>query len=124
MKFSAQQIAKILEGEIVGDATVEIKSLAKIEEGKKGDLSFLANPKYTPYIYTSKASIIIVNKSFTRNKKIDATLIKVKDAYSSFNKILELYNQITFNKVGISKKADITDSSNIGNNVFIGAFTH
>ena len=77
MKFNAQQIAEIINGEIVGDATVEIKSLAKIEEGEKGDLSFLANPKYTSYIYTSKASIIIVNKSFTADKDINATLIKV-----------------------------------------------
>ena len=73
MKFNAQQIAEIINGEIIGNAAVEVKSLAKIEEGEKGDLSFLANPKYTPYIYTSKASIIIVNKSFTPNKDINAT---------------------------------------------------
>lgn len=123
MKFTAQQIAKILDGEIVGDASVEVKALAKIEESKKGDLSFLANPKYMPYIYTSKASIVVVNKSFTPDKKINTTLIKVDDAYTSFSQLLELYNQIKFNKVGLSKKADIDSSSTIGEDVFVGAFT-
>jgi UDP-3-O-[3-hydroxymyristoyl] glucosamine N-acyltransferase len=123
MKFNAQQIAEILNGEIVGNAAVEVKSLAKIEEGKNGDLSFLSNPKYTPHIYTSKASIIIVNKSFTADKDINATLIKVEDAYASFSQILELYNQMKFSKVGISDKSNIASSSTIGNDVFVGAFT-
>ena len=123
MKFNAQQIAEILNGDIIGNADVEVKSLAKIEEGKKGDLCFLSNPKYTSHIYTSKASIIIVNKSFTSDKNIDATLIKVEDAYSSFSQLLALYNQMKFNKVGISEKADIATDSTIGNEVFIGAFT-
>jgi len=123
MKFNAQQIAEILNGEIVGNANVEVNSLAKIEEGKKGDLCFLSNPKYTSHIYTSQASIVIVNKSFTPDKDINATLIKVEDAYSSFSKLLELYNKMQFNKVGISGKADIAANSTIGNDVFIGAFT-
>jgi len=123
MKFNAQQIAEILNGDIIGNADVEVKSLAKIEEGKKGDLCFLSNPKYTSHIYTSKASIIIVNKSFTSDKNIDATLIKVEDAYSSFSQLLALYNQMKFNKVGISEKADVATDSTIGNEVFIGAFT-
>ena len=123
MKFNAQQIAEIINGDILGNATVEIKSLAKIEEAEKGDLSFLANPKYIPHIYTSKASIIIVNKSFTPDKNINATLIKVEDAYASFSQLLELYNQMKFNKVGLSEKADVAASSTIGDDVFIGAFT-
>jgi UDP-3-O-[3-hydroxymyristoyl] glucosamine N-acyltransferase len=123
MKFNAQQIAEILNGEIVGNSEVEVNSLAKIEEGKKGDLSFLANPKYTPYIYTSKTSIIIVNKSFCPDKDINATLIKVEDAYASFSQLLDLYNQMKFEKIGISEKADIAVSSTLGDDVFIGAFT-
>ena len=123
MKFNAQQIAEILNGEIVGNSEVEVNSLAKIEEGKKGDLSFLANPKYTPYIYTSKTSIIIVNKSFFPDKDINATLIKVEDAYASFSQLLDLYNQMKFEKIGISEKADIAVSSTLGDDVFIGAFT-
>ena len=123
MKFTAQQIAKIINGEIIGDATIEVYSLAKIEEGGKGELSFLANPKYTPYIYTSKASIIIVNKSFTADKDVKATLIKVEDAYASFSHLLELYSQMKFNNIGISPKADVAASSVISHDVFVGAFT-
>ena len=123
MKFTAQQIAEILNGEIVGNAEVEVNSLAKIEEGQKGDLCFLANEKYTPHIYTTKASIIIVNTSFISDTEITATLIKVEDAYSSFSQLLELYNKMQFNEVGISKKADIDKNSSIGDTVFIGAFT-
>ena len=123
MKFTAQQIAEILNGEIVGNAEVEVNSLAKIEEGKKGDLCFLANEKYTPHIYTTKASIVIVNTSFISDTEITATLIKVEDAYSSFSQLLELYNKMQFNELGISKKADIDENCSIGDAVFVGAFT-
>ena len=125
MKFTAQQIAKLLNGEIVGNADVEVNSLAKIEEGNKGDLCFLSNEKYTPYIYTTKASIVIVNTSFISNSKIAPTLIKVEDAYSSFGHLLELYNNsnMPFNQVGVSNKADINDNISIGDTVFIGAFS-
>ena len=123
MKFTAQQIAEILNGEIVGNAEVEVNSLAKIEEGKKGDLCFLANNKYTPHIYTTKASIVIVNTSFISDTEITSTLIKVEDAYSSFSQLLELYNKMQFNEVGISKKADINENCSFGDTVFIGAFT-
>jgi UDP-3-O-[3-hydroxymyristoyl] glucosamine N-acyltransferase len=123
MKFTAQQIADILNGEIVGNTEVEVNSLAKIEKGKKGDLCFLANEKYTPYINTTKASIVIVNTSFTSDTEISCTLIKVEDPYSSFGQLLELYNKMQFNEVGVSKKADISESVSIGNTVFVGAFT-
>lgn len=123
MKFTAQQIAKILNGDIVGKTDIEVSSLAKIEEGKKGDLCFLSNEKYTPHIYTTKASVVIVNSSFNPEKEISATLIKVEDAYTSFSQLLELYNKMQFNKVGISEKSDIDKNSTIGKDVFIGAFT-
>ena len=123
MKFTAQQIAEILNGKIVGNAEVEVNSLAKIEEGKKGDLCFLANEKYKPHIYTTKASIVIVNTSFISDTEITSTLIKVEDAYSSFSQLLELYNKMQFNDVGISKNTDIDDNCSIGDSVFVGAFT-
>jgi|TARA_B110000881_G_C18559311_1_gene508822 UDP-3-O-[3-hydroxymyristoyl] glucosamine N-acyltransferase len=123
MKFTAQQIAKILNGDIVGKTDIEVSSLAKIEEGKKGDLCFLSNEKYTPHIYTTKASVVIVNSSFNPEKEISTTLIKVEDAYTSFSQLLELYNKMQFNKVGISEKSDIDKNSTIGKDVFIGAFT-
>ena len=123
MKFTAEHIAKILNGEIVGNSEVEVNSLAKIEDGKKGDICFLSNEKYTPHIYTTKASIVIVNNSFNNKKEIASTLIKVEDAYSSFSKLIELYNKIQFNEVGLSNKSDINKNSSISDNVFVGAFT-
>jgi len=123
MKFTARQIAEILNGEIVGNAEVEVNSLAKIEDGIKGDLCFLANEKYTPHIYTTKASIVIVNTSFNYDTEIASTLIIVEDAYSSFSQLLELYNKMQFNDVGISKNSDININSSIGDAVFIGSFT-
>ena len=124
MKFTAEQIAGILEGDIVGDPDVEVFNLSKIEEGTKGSLTFLANPKYKPYIYSTKASITIVNNSFEPEKQLDTTLIKVEDAYKSFSKLLEYYNKIKLNKVGIEQPSYISDSASLGENVYIGAFTY
>jgi UDP-3-O-[3-hydroxymyristoyl] glucosamine N-acyltransferase len=124
MKFTATQIAEILEGQIIGNADVEVHTLSKIEEGTEGSLTFLANPKYTPYIYTTQASITIVGQDFTSENKIETTLIKVKDAYSSFSKLLEYYNQIKNNKSGIESPIFISESATYGNDVYIGAFSH
>ena len=124
MKFTAEQIAGILEGDIVGDAQVEVSKLSKIEEGTKGSLTFLANPKYTQYIYTTKACIVIVNKSFEPEQDVSATLIKVEDAYKAFSKLLEYYNQIKLNKSGIDNSTSISDSASLGENIYVGAFTY
>ena len=93
MKFTATQIAEILEGDIVGDPNIEVSKLAKIEEGTEGSLTFLSNEKYTSYIYSTQASIAIVNKSFEPTQEITATLIKVEDAYGAFSKLLTFYNE-------------------------------
>ena len=124
MEFSAEQIAGILEGEIVGNKDEMVSGLSKIEEGKKGTLSFLANQKYEEYIYNTDASIVIVNKTFEPQKSLKntCTLIKVEDAYASFSQLLELYNQMKFDKVGLSEKADVATNSTIGDDVYIGAF--
>lgn len=124
MKFTAEQIAGILEGDIVGNSQVEVSKLSKIEEGTEGSLTFLANPKYTQYIYTTKASIAIVNKSFEPEQEIGTTLIKVEDAYKSFSKLLEYYNQIKLNKLGIDKPTSISESATLGENIYVGAFTY
>ncbi len=124
MNFTAEQIAGILEGEIVGDPQIEVSKLSKIEEGEKGSLTFLANPKYTPYIYTTNASIAIVNKDFIPDQELSATLIKVDDAYQSFSKLLEYYNQIKLNKKGIEQPSFIAENVIIGKEVYIGAFTY
>jgi UDP-3-O-[3-hydroxymyristoyl] glucosamine N-acyltransferase len=123
MEFSAKQIADILNGKIEGDPNIKISYVSKIEDGKKGTLSFLANPKYTQFIYETEASIVLVNNDFKPERAIRSTLIRVEDAYSAFAKLLEVYNQIALNKSGISEKAHIPASAKIGNNVYIGEFS-
>lgn len=122
MKFTAEQIAAVLEGTVVGDKNIEVSNLSKIEEGKKGTLSFLANPKYTKYIYQTEASIVIVDKKFEPEKEINCTLIKVEDPYLSFTQLLEMYNEAKMSKTGISSSASIAESAKIGQNVYIGEF--
>ncbi|TYA58951.1 UDP-3-O-(3-hydroxymyristoyl)glucosamine N-acyltransferase [Formosa maritima] len=124
MKFTAQQIAGILEGDIVGNPDVEVSKLSKIEEGTEGSLTFLANPKYQPYIYSTKASITIVNKSFVPENNLETTLIKVEDAYKSFSKLLEYYNLVKLNKHGIENPSFISETATYGSNIYIGAFTY
>lgn len=124
MKFTAQQIAGILEGEIIGDPNAEVYKLAKIEEGMKGSLTFLANPKYSNYIYTTQATIAIVNKSFQPEQPIKATLIKVEDAYQSFSKLLEYYNQIKLMKSGIEESSVISQGVQYGTDFYLGSFSY
>lgn len=124
MKFTAKQIAEILEGTIVGNAGVEVSKLAKIEEGVSGSLTFLANPKYTSFIYSTKASIIIVNKSFIAEQPLNATLIKVEDAYKAFSQLLEFYNQVKLNKFGVEQPSYISKTSKYGENIYVGAFSY
>ncbi|WP_347174351.1 UDP-3-O-(3-hydroxymyristoyl)glucosamine N-acyltransferase [Polaribacter uvawellassae] len=124
MNFTAQQIAEILEGDIVGNPNVEVSKLSKIEEGEKGSLTFLSNPKYSPFLYTTKATITIVNKSFTPEKEIETTLIKVEDAYSAFSKLLEFYNEVKNNKTGREQPHFISSTALIGSNEYIGAFAY
>ncbi len=124
MKFTAAQIAGILNGTVEGDEGVEVSQLAKIEEGSEGSLTFLANPKYTPYIYSTKASITIVNKDFVAENNIDTTLIRVDNAYKAFSQLLEYYNQVKMNKTGIEKPVFISESATYGDNIYIGAFAY
>ena len=124
MKFTANQISEILGGEIEGDENVEVNKLSKIEEGEDGSLTFLSNPKYTNHIYTTKASIAIVDKGFIPEKKIETTLIKVDDAYKAFSLILEYYNQVKMNKSGVEKPSYISESAKVGSNIYLGAFSY
>ncbi len=124
MQFTANQICLLLNGSLEGAGDAVILNLAKIEEAKSGDLSFLANPKYAAFLYTSKASIIIVNNDLVLEKPISATLIRVNDAYSAFSIFLEKFNTLKLNKTGIEQPCFIHPSAKIGNNVYIGAFTY
>ncbi|MGJ8666110.1 MAG: UDP-3-O-(3-hydroxymyristoyl)glucosamine N-acyltransferase [Patiriisocius sp.] len=124
MKFTAQQIAGILEGEVDGDDGAEVSKLAKIEEGVTGSLTFLANPKYTSYIYSTKASITIVGKDFVAENPLTTTLIRVEDAYKSFSQLLEYYNQVKMNKTGIEQPVFISESAKMGDDIYLGAFSY
>ncbi|AOW19642.1 UDP-3-O-(3-hydroxymyristoyl)glucosamine N-acyltransferase [Urechidicola croceus] len=124
MKFTASQIAEILDGEIVGNPNEEVSTLSKIEEGQKGSLTFLSNPKYTPYIYSTEASVVVVNKTFIAEKEVKSTLLKVDDAYQAFSKLLEFYNQIKLSKTGKEEPHSISKSAVIGKNHYIGAFVY
>ena len=124
MKFTAQQIAELLEGDVVGDSEIKVSKLSKIEEGVEESLTFLANPKYTPHIYTTKASVTIVNKTFQPENKINTTLIKVDDAYKAFSKLLEYYNQVKLNKFGIEEPSYLSKSAKYGKDLYLGAFSY
>ena len=124
MKFTAEQIAGILEGEVVGNPNAEVSKLSKIEEGAEGSLTFLSNKKYNNYIYTTKATITIVNKTFVPEGEINTTLIKVDDAYLSFSKLLEFYNQAKSNKVGIEHPSVISENVKYGDNFYLGSFAY
>lgn len=124
MKFTAEQIAGILEGEVEGNPSVEVSTLSKIEEGEKGSLTFLANPKYTNYLYSTNASIVIVKKDFVAEKSFDVTLIRVEDAYIAFSTLLNYYNEIKQNKSGIEQPNFISESAQLGKDLYIGAFAY
>lgn len=124
MKFTARQISEILQGEIIGNPAAEVHKLSKIEEGEKGSLTFLSNPKYTSYLYSTNASVAIVNKSFIPEKEIKATLIKVEDSYKAFSKLLDYYNQVKLNKTGTEEPNFISPSATLGKNVYLGAFAY
>ena len=124
MKFTANQIAEILEGEIDGNENAEVYKLSKIEEGENGSLTFLSNPKYAQYIYSTKASIAIVNKNFIPESKIETTLIKVDDAYKAFSKLLAFYDEVKSNKSGIETPSHISETAKLGENIYLGAFAY
>ncbi len=124
MKFTATQIATILNGTIVGNPSAEVFKLSKIEEGLEGSLSFLSNAKYTNHIYSTQASVVIVNNSFEFEGEITTTLIKVDDAYSAFAKILEFYNSQKNNKTGIDKNTVIAKNVAYGDGFYLGSFSY
>ena len=122
MEFSAKQIAAFIQGEIIGDENATVHTFAKIEEGIPGAISFLSNPKYTPYIYETEASIVLVNKDFTPEQEVKATLIKVDNAYESLAKLLNLYEMSKPKRTGIDPRAYVAETAKIGKDVYIAPF--
>ncbi|GAA0535490.1 UDP-3-O-(3-hydroxymyristoyl)glucosamine N-acyltransferase [Chitinophaga japonensis] len=124
MQFSAVQLATMLDGKLEGNPEVKVSNIAKIEEAGDGMLSFIANPKYEEFIYTTQASILIVNENLVIERPIKPTLIRVKDAYSSFALLLEKYKQMVGNKTGVQQPSHIPASVKMGEHVFVGAFAY
>jgi len=124
MQFTAQQISDLINGRIEGDPEVAVFEMAKIEEAQTGSISFLANPKYESFLYTSNASIVIINEAQVLKQAVRPTLIRVKNAYTAFSILLDAYNQIRLNKQGIEEPSFIHPSASIGKNAYIGAFSY
>jgi len=124
MQFTAQEISLLLDGTVDGDPNVLVNQLAKIEEAENGSLSFLANPKYEQYLYSTGASVVIVNKDLILTDVVKSTLVRVENAYSAFTILLEKYNTIKLNKSGIEQPCFIHPTAKIGKNAYIGAFAY
>lgn len=124
MQFTAQEISFMLNGTVEGEPSVTVNQLAKIEEASAGSLSFLANPKYEQYLYTTDASIVIINNDQVLTEPVKATLIRVENAYSAFTVLLEKYNTIKLNKTGVEQPSFVHPSAQVGENCYIGAFAY
>lgn len=126
MQFTATQIAAIIGADIEGKASEAITGFAKIEEGKAGMLSFIANPKYEHYLYTTASSVIIVNQSLVLTQPVKATLLRVPDAYAAFATLMEMYNKIVNSTVkkGVEQPAFVDETATLGSDVYIGAFAY
>ena len=122
MKFTAGQIAAMINGTVEGNPEIQVHKLSKIEQGEPGSITFLGNPKYAQYLYQTNASVIIVNSDFTPEKPLEATLIRVENAYTAFAMMLDAYNQIKQNKTGVSKQSCIAETATIGENCYIAEF--
>ena len=124
MEFTAEQIANVIGGRVEGNKDAKVHTFAKIEEGTEGAISFLSNPKYTHYLYNTKSSIVIVNEDVELEKDVDATLIRVPNAYESIAKLLQIYEASKHKKTGVAPQAYIAPSAKLGNNCYVGPFAY
>ncbi|MDL2231724.1 UDP-3-O-(3-hydroxymyristoyl)glucosamine N-acyltransferase [Porphyromonadaceae bacterium OttesenSCG-928-L07] len=124
MNFKAKDIAALLNGVVDGDGEVVVNNVSKIEEGKPATLAFLANPKYEQYIYTTQASVVLVNQDFTPSAPVSATLIRVKSAYEAIGALLRMYDEMRPKPVGIEQPSFIAENATLGENLYVGAFAY
>ena len=122
MEFTAEMIAGFLGGDVLGDKNASVHTVSSIEEGKAGSLAYLTNPKYEPYLYTTQASIVLVNRSFEPAQPVPATLIKVDDAAACVLRLLEMYNAAKPRRQGISPRAAVSEQAAVGEECYIGDF--
>ncbi len=125
MELTASQLAALVHGDVEGNGEVKIGTFAKIEEGHPGALSFLANPKYTHYIYTTESSVVLVRRDFEAEQPVKATLVRVDDPYATIAKLLEMVQEMTrVDKKGIEQPSYIADGVEIPDDAYIGAFAY
>jgi UDP-3-O-[3-hydroxymyristoyl] glucosamine N-acyltransferase len=124
MKFTARIIADFIKGEIIGNPDEVVTDISRIEEGRKGTLAFLANPKYEKYLYSTGASIVLINKDLQVNGQLNSTIIRVDNAYDAFTSLLELYSKSVPEKIGIEQPSFVDPTAKIGEKVYIGAFAY
>ena len=124
MEFSANDIAALLNGEVEGDGNVKVSNISKIDQSIPGTLSFLSNPNYTKYIYSTTASIVIVNKDFIPEKDLSCTLIRVEDAYVALAKLLDYYTKSKPSKTGIEQPSFVSSTATLGEGIYLGAFAY
>ena len=124
MEFTAKQIAELIEGRIEGDENAKVSSFAKIEEGREGAISFLSNPKYTHFLYDTKSSVVLINEDVVLEKPVAPTLIRVKNAYESVARLLQIYDSMKPKKTGVDALAFVSPSATIGKDVYIGPFCY
>lgn len=124
MEFTAKQIAELIQGRIEGDENATVNTFAKIEEGKKGAISFLSNPKYTHFVYNTESTIVLIDENVELEQPTKATLIRVTNAYDCVAKLLQMYDAMKPKKTGIDSLAFISPKAKIGNNCYIGAFAY
>lgn len=124
MTFTAKQIADFLKGEIIGNPEVTVSNFSKIEEGKAGTITFLANPKYTHYIYDTEADIVLVNSDFEPERPVRSTLVKVPNAYAALASLMEMVNKSAPSKSGTEPMSFIAPTANLGKEVYVGAFAY
>jgi len=124
MKFTAKIVADFTKGEIIGNPEEVVTDISRIEEGKKGTLAFLANPKYEKYLYTTEASVVLINKDFQINGNLNCTVIRVENAYDAFTSLLELYTKSLPAKTGIEQPSFVDPTAKMGQDVYVGAFSY
>ena len=122
MKFTAQMIASLLTGEVVGDKNASIHTISSIEGGKEGGLAYLSNPRFEQYLYTTKCSVVLVERDFEPKEKVAATLVKVDNVNACVLRLLDMYNAMKPQKKGVSKMASISKNAKIGKDCYIGDF--